>query len=140
MVPGEAVAPPSVQVRKRARAQALRCSAVLEGAALRYDDIVVGQIGDAIVLPGLVDLSIFGSKTDSTLSGQQSVLPDPENPRSGAHAFLEGISLGLIRLAALPPLILAPLATRFRAALSAREIGQGASELASWPADILWAL
>ena len=134
MVPGEAVAPPSV--RKRARAQALRCSAVLEGAALRYDDIVEGQIGDAIVLPGLVDLSIFGSKTDSTLSGQPSVLPDPENPRSGAHAFLEGIRLGLIRLAALPPLTLAALATRFRAALSAREIGQGASELASWPADI----
>ena len=71
MVPGEAVAPPSV--RKRARAQALRCSAVLEGAALRYDDIVEGQIGDAIVFPGLVDLSIFGSKTDSTLSGQPSV-------------------------------------------------------------------
>ena len=37
---------------------------------------------------------------------------------------------------ALPPPILASLSAGFWAALSAREIGQGASELASWPADI----
>ena len=31
------------------------------------------------MLPGFVDLSIFCPKTDSTLSGQPSVLPDPVN-------------------------------------------------------------
>jgi hypothetical protein len=60
LAPGEAAAP--LSVRKRAREQAVRCSAVLEGASLCYDDIVEGQIGDAIVLPYLVDLSVFGTK------------------------------------------------------------------------------
>jgi hypothetical protein len=53
---------------------------VLEGAALRYDDIVEGQIGDAIVLPDLVDLSVFGTKTDVNLTGQPAVLPCPADP------------------------------------------------------------
>ncbi len=73
LAPGEAAAP--LSVRKRARELAIRCSAVLEEAALRYDNIVEGQIGDAIVLPNLVDLSVFGTKTDVNLTGQPSVLP-----------------------------------------------------------------
>jgi hypothetical protein len=59
MAPSDAVAPMSV--RKRAREQAVRCSAMLEAAALRFDDIVEGQIGEAVVLPDLVALSVFGS-------------------------------------------------------------------------------
>ena len=78
--PGAAVAPLSV----RKRAQAVRCAAMLAAAALRFDDIVEGQIGDAVVLPELVDLSIFGSKTDSTLAGQ----PGPAVPGSGARPRL----------------------------------------------------
>ena len=73
--PGEATAP--LSVRKRAREQAVRTAALLEGAALRYDDIVEGQMGDAVVLPDLVDLSVFGSKTDTRLTGQPAILPDP---------------------------------------------------------------
>jgi len=109
---------------------------MLEAAALRFDDIVEGQIGDAVVLPDLIDLSIFGSKTDTTLVGQPAVLPGPALPGSGAHAFLDGIRRGLGRLSALPPAVLQPIAARFRAAFSARELGQGAQELAAWPADI----
>ena len=134
MAPGEAAAP--LSVRKRAREQAIRCSAVLEGAALRFDDIVEGQIGDAVVLPDLVDLSVFGTKTDTNLTGQPAVLPGPSDPRSGAYAFLEGVRLGLTRLGALDPATLAQLSSSFRASLPARQIGRGASELASWPADI----
>jgi hypothetical protein len=136
LAPGDATAP--LSVRKRAREQAVRCSAVLEGAALRYDDLAEGQIGDAIILPELVDLSVFGTKTDTTLSesGQPAVLPNPSDPQSGAFALLDGIRLGLTRLRALDPSILTPLAACFRAALPARQIGQGASELAAWPADI----
>jgi hypothetical protein len=134
LAPGDATSPFSV--RKRAREQAVRCSAVLEGAALRYDDIVEGQIGDAVVLPDLVDLSLFGTKTDIHLTGQPAVLPGPSDPRSGAFAFLEGVRLGLARLRALDPTTLAQLSARFRAALPARQIGRGESELASWPADI----
>ena len=132
--PGGATAPPSV--RKRAREQAMRCSAVLEGAALRFDDIREAQIGDAVVLPDLIDLSLFGTKTDAKLTGHPAVLPDPADPRSGAFAFLEGVRLGLARLRALDPAVLAQLAGRFRSSLPARHIGQGARELASWPADI----
>ncbi len=132
--PGGATAP--LSVRKRAREQAMRCSAVLEGAALRFDDIREAQIGDAVILPDLVDLSLFGTKTDAKLTGQPAVLPDPADPSSGAFAFLEGIRLGLARLRAVDPTVLAQLAARFRASLPARHIGQGARELASWPADI----
>ena len=134
LTPGGATAPPSV--RKRAREQAMRCSAILEGAALRFDDIREAQIGDAVVLPDLVDLSLFGTKTDANLTGQPAVLPDPADPRSGAFAFLEGVRLGLARLRALNPQVLTQLATRFRASLPPRHIGQGPRELASWPADI----
>ena len=42
---------------------------------------------------GLINLSIFGSKTDLRLSGQPSLLPDPADPRSGAHATIEGNAL-----------------------------------------------
>ena len=127
LAPGAAVAP--LSVRKRAPAQAMSCAAMLAAAALRFDDIVEGQIGDAVVLPDVVDLSIFGLKTDSNLSGQPAVLPGPAVPGTGAHAFLDGI-------AALPPAVLQPLAARFRASFTAREVGQGALELAAWPADI----
>ena len=134
LTPGGAAAP--LSVRKRAREQAVRCSAVLGGAALRFDDLREGQIGDAVVLPDLIDLSVFGSKTDTNLTGQPAVLPDPANPRSGAFAFLEGIRLGLTRLHALDPPVLAELSARFRASLPPRQIGRGPSELASWPPDI----
>ena len=134
LAPGGAVAP--LSVRKRARAQAVRCAAMLEAAALRFDDIVEGQLGDAVIHPNLIDLSIFGSKTDIRLSGQPAVMPDPAVPGSGAHEFLDGVRAGLSRLAALPPAVLAPLAARFRAALSPREIGRGGAELDAWPADV----
>jgi hypothetical protein len=64
---------------------------MLEAAALRFDDIIEGQIGDAVIHPDHVDLSVFGSKTDSTLAGQAAVLPDLGVPGSGAHVFLEGV-------------------------------------------------
>ena len=132
--PGGAVAPASV--RKRAQAQALRCAAILEAAGLRFDDIVEGQIGDAVVLPNLIDLSIFGSKTDSGLTGQAAVIPVSSASNSGSTAFLEGIRLGLQRLNTLPPDVLGAVANRFRASLSLPELGQGSVELASWPEDV----
>jgi hypothetical protein len=67
------------------------------------------------------------------------VLPDPSVPGSGAHVFLEGVWLGLRRLAVLPPETLGPLDTRFlafRLSWTAREVGRGAEELATWPGYI----
>ena len=134
LIPGDAAAP--LSVRKRAREQAVRCSAILEAAALRFDDIVEGQIGDAVVHPDLVALTVFGTKTDNRLTGQPAVLPNPADPRSGAHALLESVRLGLTRLLGMEPVALAQLAARFRASLPARHIGRGAEELSAWPADI----
>ena len=134
LAPGAAVAP--LSVRKRARAQAMRCAATLEAAALRFDDIIEAQIGDAVVNTDHIDLSVFGTKTDAALTGQAAVLPGPAVAGSGAHAFLEGVRLGLSRLAALPAATLVPLAARFRAACSVRERGRGAMEFATYPADI----
>ena len=134
LIPGDAAAP--LSVRKRAREQAVRCSAILEAAALRFDDIVEGQIGDAVVHPDLVALTVFGSKTDNRLTGQPAVLPNPADPRSGAHALLESVRLGLTRLLGMEPVALAQLAARFRASLPTRHIGRGAEELSAWPADI----
>jgi hypothetical protein len=108
----------------------------LESAALRFDDIVESQIGDAVIHPDHVDLSVLGSKTDSTLVGQAAVLPGPGVPGSRAHVVLEGVRLGLRRLAALPPEILGPLATQFRISCTVREVGRGVEELSAWPDDI----
>jgi hypothetical protein len=38
--------------------------AALHDGALRYDDMREGQLGDILFFPELVDISVFGSKTD----------------------------------------------------------------------------
>jgi hypothetical protein len=39
--------------------------ALLHAGALRYDDMLEGQLGDCLFFPDLVLVSVFGSKTDS---------------------------------------------------------------------------
>jgi hypothetical protein len=88
------------------------------------------------MLSGLVNLFIFGSKTDFALTCQPALLPLSGVPSSRAHAFLEGVRLDLARLAALPAATLAPLAARFRRSCLDRETGRGVEAPAAWPADI----
>jgi hypothetical protein len=64
------------------------------GAGLRYDCLQEAQLGGAIVLHELVDLTIFGSKTDTTLTGQAATLPKSDSANAGALALLEGTRLG----------------------------------------------
>ena len=125
-----------LSVEKRGRAQTVRAAALMSGAGLRYDCLQEAQLGDAIILPDLVDLTVFGSKTDPALAGQATVLPRSTLPHEGAHALLEGTRLGLVRLAALPDGVLASLAARFRASCAERAIGAGEREFANWPDDI----
>ncbi len=57
--------------------------ALLHPGALRYDDMLEGQLGDCLFFPDLVlvsvpDLvlvSVFGSKTDPELAGQPATIP-----------------------------------------------------------------
>jgi hypothetical protein len=106
------------------------------GAGLRYDCLQEAQLGDAIVLHELVDLTIFGSKTDMALAGQAATLPMSDRANAGAPALLEGTRLGLSRLLALPEGTLDVVIARFRASCSEHAVGCGAAEFENWPADI----
>ena len=123
-------------VEKRARAQMMPTAVIMGGAGLRYDCLQEAQLGDAMVLPELVDLTIFGSKTDSSLQGQATVLPMSVLANAGAPALLEGTRVGLQRLLALPDDVLQAVAARFRVTCSPRAIGRDAAEFANWPQDI----
>ena len=114
----------------------MRAASVMGAAGLRYDCLQEAQLGDAIILPELVDLTIFGSKTDSALRGQATVLPTSDLANAGAPALIEGTRAGLQRLLALPDDVLGAVADRFRATCSTRAIGQGAAEFTNWPQDI----
>ena len=131
---GSNVLPASVD--KRGLAHAARISAIMSGAALRWDCLQEAQLGDVVILPEMADFSIFGSKTDPTLAGQAAVLPASDARNSGMRALLEGTRAGLTRLAALPPQALQQAASRFRAARTALEIGSGPDEFSNWPEDI----
>ena len=84
----------------------------MSGAALRWDCLQEAQLGDVVILPEMADFSIFGSKTDPTLAGQAAVLPASDARNSGTRALVEGTRAGLMRLAALPPLVLQQAASR----------------------------
>ena len=114
-------------VDRRGRAHAARISAIMIGAALRWDCLQEAQLGDVIILPEMAGFSIFGSKTDTTRAGQAAVLPSSDARNSGTRALLEGSRAGLLRLAALPPLALQQVASRFRASRTTLEVGKRTS-------------
>jgi hypothetical protein len=58
-----------LSTEKRGREQTVRASALMGGAGLRYGCLQEAQLGDAIALHEPVDLTIFRSKTDTTLTG-----------------------------------------------------------------------
>jgi hypothetical protein len=60
---------------RRARDATARHMAFLHDGALRYDDTLEGQLGDILLFPDVVDLSVFGTKTDRRLAGQPAALP-----------------------------------------------------------------
>jgi hypothetical protein len=119
----------------------VRASALMRGAGLcrRHSDCLQeAQLGDAIVLHQLVDITIFGSKTDPTPAGQASTLPMSERANAGhplswrAPAWASRAA----RLIALPLDTLATVIARFRASCPERAVGRGAAEFTNWAADI----
>jgi len=102
---------------------------------MRYDDLQEAQLGDALHFADVIDLSLFGTKTDKTLSGQSAVLPRSHAPNSGCQGLLNNAREGLRRLVALERPVLATLATRFQAS-SATSRQAGPEALATWPDDI----
>jgi hypothetical protein len=102
---------------------------------MRYDDLQEAQLGDALHFADVIDLSLFGTKTDRTLSGQSAVLPRSSEPNSGCQGPLQNAREGLRRLAALELPVLTTLAHRFQAS-SATSRQAGPEALVTWPDDI----
>ena len=96
--------------RARMRNAVVRHMAVLSTGALRFDDVQEAQLGDARLFPGMVELSIFGSKTDPLRVGQEAVLAEAEGPGDGPTALMASVREGLDRLTALDAATLAELA------------------------------
>ena len=110
----------------------------LTDGALRWDDAHEGQLGDHLWFEQsrVVDIGIFGSKTDPMLLGQPGVMIWPEDPESGANRVLRGIQAGLERLVALPSEVLATITTRFRTKHGYSGT-PGVSAMRTWPACVL---
>ena len=118
-----------------ARIASVRQAAVLHDGAMRYDDLQEAQLGDTLHFADVIDLSLFGTKTDRTLSGQSAVLPRSSEPNSGCQGLLQNAREGLRRLAALELPVLTTLAHRFQAS-SATSRQAGPEALVTWPDDI----
>jgi len=120
-----------------ARSQRARCAAaghmaVLHDGAFRYDDTLEGQLGDVLFFPEVVDVSIFGSKTDRNLTGQPAALP---RDGAGAAALVRNARHGLERLLGADPDLLRSAGARLHELLGA-QAHAGPEAMAGWPAPI----
>lgn len=112
---------------------------LLYDAAMRYDDGREGQLGDILHYADVVDINLFGSKTDPLLRGQVAQLPmdlgsgGSDGP-SGRQALLDSVRAGLRRLAAVPQDTLRILGARLLSTRPQPQVGPVA--LSTWPADI----
>ena len=120
---------------RRARDAAARHMAFLHDGALRYDDMLEGQLGDILCFDSYLDLSVFGSKTDRRLAGQPATMPRSPEPTSGATGLFQTARFGMVRLLELPQGVLAAVAARFQAA-NDDPSPTGRDALATWPDDI----
>ena len=120
---------------RRARSATARHMAFLHDGALRYDDAVEAQIGDVLHFEDVLDVPVFGSKTDRARAGQPAVLPRSADPASGCAALIQNVRLGMARLLALDPPSLADIATRFEES-NDDPCPTGAEALSTWPADV----
>jgi hypothetical protein len=116
----------------RARAATAAHMAALHDGALRYDDMREGQLGDILFFPELVDISVFGSKTDRELAGQTATLP---RGGPGAAGLIRNARVGLERLLELPLSALRESGNRLAHSLGTAGRA-GPEALASWPAPI----
>ena len=108
---------PSPQTRRRRDDATLHHAALLLDGALRYDDTREGQLGDILFFADVLDVGIFGSKTDPLRRGQTAQLPAPvDGEPSGGTALVNAVHQGLLRLAALPSDVLAAVGNRLTAA------------------------
>jgi len=129
---------PSPRTHRRLLNAAARHAALMHCGALRYDDTREGQLGDILFFDDVVDINVFGSKTDKGRIGQTSQMPisilGPDGGPSGSQALVDSICGSLRRLVALPPQTLERLGARLQASHPKDQAGPEA--LSTWPADL----
>jgi hypothetical protein len=133
----------SAGTRLRQRAATARHMVLMHDAALRYDDTREGQLGDILHFPDVIDINVFGSKTDPLLRGQSATLPGAvaealsgqgEGP-SGRQSLLDSTRCSLQRLLQLPRTTLTSIGLRLSKAHPTSTAGPEA--LSTWPAELL---
>ena len=127
---------PSPGTRQRALSAATAHMRLLHEGCLRYDDTREGQLGDVLIYPDTVELSVFGTKTDHRLTGQVCQMPGSASASetSGVSALLEGTRRGLQRLASLPDEVFSVLAGRLASSFpNDRAVP---SAMSTWPACV----
>ena len=129
---------PSPRTTRRHRDAAARHAALMHGGALRYDDTREGQLGDILFFDDVVDINVFGSKTDPARVGQTSQMPigvlGPDGGPSGSQALVESVGRSLQRLTTLPPHVLGVLGARLQASHPGDRAGPEA--LSTWPEEL----
>ena len=134
---------PSPNTKQRRLGATAAHMALMFDGTLRYDDTREGQLGDVSFYGDVVEMGIFGSKTDRLRTGQVAQLPappdvapseDPDAPPSGARALLEVTRHGLRRLLALEPAVLQVLGRRLAASFPTDAPTPLA--MATWPQEI----
>jgi hypothetical protein len=110
----------------------------LSDAALRFDDIAEGELGDVLHFPDVIQLPLFGTKTDTRREGQLAILPVSSEPTSGCAALREGIQVGLDRLLARPADELIAIGRSMTEHLRKRYLAPppGPSAMATWPDSV----
>jgi hypothetical protein len=111
----------------------------MHDCALRYDDTREGQLGDILFFDDVVDVGIFGSKTDPLSLGQTAQMPrgvsSGSDGPSGCDALVDTIRQGLLRLAALPLAVIQSTGARLQATHPADSAGP--EVISTWPAELL---
>ena len=107
----------------------------MHDGALRYDDTREGQLGDILFFEEVLDVGIYGAKTDTLLRGQTAQLPrcapQPGRGPPGSAALVDSVHLGLLRLISLPHAVIAATGARLSAAHPRDNAGPEA--LSTWP-------
>ncbi len=100
--------PPGPQ--PRAHDATARHMAFLHDGALRYDDMLEGQLDDILCFDCYLDVSVLGSKTDRRLAGQPATMPRSTEPTLGAAGLLQSARFGMHRLLEIPAQVLTAIA------------------------------
>ena len=130
---------PSPGLQRRRSCATIRHAAFMLDGALRYDDTREGQLGDILFFEDVLDVGVFGSKTDPLRVGQTAQIPRSDSRGAGpglqgSAALTSQVRAGLLRLSELSADIIAAVGTRLSASYPQDHAGTEA--FATWPQEL----